>query len=52
MGEEARSLRRSLARRLPGRLDDIERRVPGEGEQDEPASVRDFSPWPKLCSSS
>ena len=33
MGEEARSLRRGLARRLPGRLDDIECAVPGEGEE-------------------
>jgi hypothetical protein len=32
MGEEARSLRRGLAGHLPGRLD-IERRMPGEGEE-------------------
>jgi hypothetical protein len=30
---QARSLGRGLARRLPGRLDDIERGVPGEGEE-------------------
>ncbi len=48
MGEEARSIHRGLAGHLPERLDDIERRMPGERRLRAASIIaRNASPWPK-----